>query len=695
MDSKLSEVLINSARGVGSKRAGLLGEIGITTVQDSLYYLPCRYIDRSSISNIFNLIEGQLQSVRGIVISTEIKMTRGRGKGIYEINLNDGTAVIKARWFNQPFIRKNISVGQELLLNGMVKRDAFSGLLVFDNPEYEVAGENGRPSAHSNRIVPVYGLTEGLSQKQLRNIMFGIIEDFINEVIDPLPEDIIKRLNLPSLRESLKELHFPADGADTDLLNRRESIYHKRLIFDELFMFELWMALLKRRNNCEKGRPLSCGGIFQRKLIEKLPFELTGAQMRVLSDIRKDMAGPHPMRRLLQGDVGCGKTIVAIMAILHAVECGCQAAVMAPTEVLAEQHYYTISSAVEGLGLKTKLVVGGMRERHIDRIASGEADIVIGTHALIQGDVAFSNLGLAIIDEQHKFGVTQRGLLRKKGQNPHVIVMTATPIPRSLALTLYGDLEYSVISEMPAGREPVVTRAFTPEKRSIIYKTIEEQIKNGRQVYVVYPVIEESEKADFKSAVQGYEAFQKIFPEFGVGLLHGRMSPADKQAAMISFKERESHILVSTSVIEVGLDVPNATVMVIVHAERFGLAQLHQLRGRVGRGAGQSFCLLICYEPLGEDAARRIDIMVKTADGFEIAEKDLEIRGPGQFFGTRQAGVPDFRLADISRDIDMLEIARKEAFKLIGTGCGLDGFPLLRRFFDDFFAERTDCYQTA
>ncbi len=695
MDSILSEVPINSASGVGPKRARLLREIGIATVKDSLYYLPFRYLDRSSVSNIIDVVTGQIQSVRGVVISAETRPIRGRRKGIYGICLNDGTAVIKARWFNQPFMKKNISVGQELLLSGMVKLDAFSGSPLFDNPEYEVVGRDGGPSVHAERIVPVYRLTEGLSQKHLRNIMFGIIEDFIDEVIDPIPEDIIKRLNLPSLRESLKELHFPADSADARLLNRGESIYHKRLVFDELFMFELWMALMKRKKNSEEGRRLSCEGSLQRKLLERLPFELTGSQKRVLEEIRRDMAGSHPMRRLLQGDVGCGKTIVALMAVLHAAECGCQTAVMAPTEVLAEQHFYTISHAVGELGLKTALVVGGMKERNIESIASGDVDIVIGTHALIQDDVAFCDLGLVIIDEQHKFGVAQRGLLRKKGRSPHVIVMTATPIPRSLALTLYGDLECSVINEMPAGREPVVTLAFTPGQREAIYRTLEEQVKNGRQAYVVYPVIEESEKADLRSAVKGFEAFQKIFPEFRVGLLHGRMSPADRQAAMISFKEGETHILVSTSVIEVGLDVPNATVMAIVHAERFGLAQLHQLRGRVGRGTGQSFCLLICYEPLGEDAARRIDVMVRTSDGFEISEKDLEIRGPGEFFGTRQAGLPDFRLADIARDRDMLEIARREAFNLIGTGRMLEDFPLLRKSFEGFFAERTDCYHTA
>ncbi len=695
MDSKLSEVLISRARGVGPKRAKLLGEIGIATVKDSLYYLPYRYIDRSTVNNIHNVSEGQLQTVRGRVISTAIKVRRGPRQGIYEISVDDGTGVIRARWFNQPFMERNISAGQELLLSGTVKRDSFSASLVFDNPEYDVAGRDGEPSVHSERIVPVYRLTEGISQKQLRKIMFGVVEDFIHEITDPMPEEIAGRLNLPSLGESLKELHFPATGADPDLLNRRRSIYHKRLIFDELFEFELGLALMRSNKNREEGRMLKSKGFFQRKLMEGLPFVLTGAQKRVLDEIKKDMAGSHPMRRLLQGDVGCGKTVVALMAMLNVAECGCQTAVMAPTEVLAEQHYYTIRNAVDAMGLKTALVVGGMRERDIDGIASGDVDIVVGTHTLIQDGIVFNDLGLVVIDEQHKFGVAQRGLLSKKGRSPHVIVMTATPIPRSLALTLYGDLECSVITEMPAGREPVVTKTFMPAQRDAIYRTIEEEIGNGRQAYVVYPVIEESEKADLKSAVKGCEALQKIFPKLRVGLLHGRMSPADKQAAMKSFKKGETHILVSTSVIEVGLDVPNATVMVIVHAERFGLAQLHQLRGRVGRGGGRSSCLLICYEPLGEDAVRRLDVMVKTSDGFEIAEKDLEIRGPGQFFGTRQAGIPDFKVADIVRDLDILEIARREAFNLVGSGRGIDRYPSLRKTVENFLEKRTDCYQTA
>lgn len=692
MDSNLSEALIHFAKGVGPKRAKLLGGIGITTLRDSLYYLPYRYEDRSRVDSVLNIKEGRPKTVCGKVIATRAEASRGRRPGIFMITVNDGTAAVRARWFNQPFMKKNVPAGCEIVLSGEVKRDRYAGGLVFDNPEYEIVGEEGDSLIHSDRIVPVYRLTEGMSQKQLRKIMFGIVEKYAGYIVDPMPEDIIRRHNLPPLRESIKQLHFPADGCDTDSLNRRESIYHKRLAFDELFTFELGMAAIGSHKKREKGRSICCRGLLQRRLIEGLPFALTGDQKRVLDEIIRDMAASYPMQRLLQGDVGCGKTVVALMAMLHAVECGCQTALMAPTEILAEQHFYTLCNAVEALGVKATLLVGGAKERQLDMISSGEAAVVVGTHALIREGVRFKDLGLVVIDEQHKFGVTQRGILKKKGKSPDVLVMTATPIPRSLALTLYGDMDYSVINEMPAGRKPIMTEVFLPGQKAAIYGIMEEEIRKGRQAYVVYPVIEESEKADLKSAVEGFGAFRKIFPEFRIGLLHGRMSPSDKQAAMMSFKNGETRILVCTTVVEVGVDVPNASVIVIVHAERFGLAQLHQLRGRVGRGGELSHCLLVGYEPLGEDARRRLDVLVRTSDGFKIAEEDLDIRGPGQFFGTRQAGLPDFKVADPCRDLRLLEAARREAFDLIDTKQGIDRFPLLRKSLETFWLGKTDCF---
>ena len=694
MDSNLSDVLIHHARGIGPQRAKLLAKIGINSVKESLWRLPYRYEDRTGVSHITDIKEGSLHTIRGRVIKAGLHGGRGRRQGIFEILVNDGSSDAKGRWFNQPFMKKNLRAGREIMLSGEVGRDPHTGMPVFDSPEYEIVGQDGDSFIHVGRIVPIYGLTEGISQKQMRKIMFGIVADYAGNVRDPLPEEIIRRHNLPPLRDSIKELHFPSNGSDTDLLNRRASIYHKRLVFDELFTLELGVALMKKGKGREKGRALVCKGAMRRKLMRRLPFGLTGAQERVVDEITRELSAPHPMRRLLQGDVGCGKTVVALLAMLHAVECGCQTAFMAPTEILAEQHYYTLCSAVEDLGVKTALVVGGKKERHLDMIAGGEAQMVVGTHALITEGVGFKDLGLVVIDEQHKFGVMQRGLLSKKGVNPDVLVMTATPIPRSLALTLYGDLDYSVIDEMPSGRKPIVTKVYKPGEKTAIYAIIGEAIENGGQAYVVYPLIEESGKTDLRSAVRGWEALRKVFPRFRVGLLHGRMSLAEREAAMSSFKRGEIHILVSTTVIEVGVDVPNATVMIIVHAERFGLAKLHHLRGWVGWGGEVSYCLLISHEASGENARRRLNAMVMTTDGFTIAEEDLEIRGPGEFLGTRQAGMPDLKVADLVRDLSILEAAKTEAFDLVDAG-GIDKYPLLKKSVEAFGSGRIDCCHTA
>jgi ATP-dependent DNA helicase RecG len=406
------------------------------------------------------------------------------------------------------------------------------------------------------------------------------------------------------------------------------------------------------------------------------------------------MRSPHPMNRLIQGDVGCGKTIVALMAMTVAAECGYQSALMVPTEILAEQHFINIHTLIEALGLTVCLLTGSKRERPLDEIASGEIDIVVGTHALIQEGVSFKNLGLVIIDEQHRFGVMQRALLRRKAMNPDVLVMTATPIPRTLALTLYGDLDYSVIDELPPQRRPVTTLLFSPKQKDYIYTFIREEVKKGRQVYVVYPVIEESEKTDLRSAIRGKNAFEKDFPEFTIRLLHGRMKAQEREEIMASFKQGEIDILVSTTVIEVGIDVPNTTLMLIIHAERFGLAQLHQLRGRVGRSPQQSFCMMVAYEPSGEEAKKRLDVMAKSNDGFMIAEEDLNIRGPGEFFGTRQSGLPDLRIAHIVRDAWLLNGARKEAFNLIERYPDLKGFPLLRKSLEGFWKGKIELFKT-
>ncbi|HYA31876.1 MAG TPA: ATP-dependent DNA helicase RecG, partial [Thermodesulfovibrionales bacterium] len=482
--------------------------------------------------------------------------------------------------------------------------------------------------------------------------------------------------------------------ADIESLNRGTSDYHRRLSFDELFNLSLGIAVMKKNETRQRGIAFHPAGELVQRLSPKLPFTLTAAQKRVFEEILDDMRKPHPMNRLIQGDVGCGKTIVALMAMLSVVECGYQAALMAPTEILAGQHFLGIHALVEDLGLKICLLTGGKKERPIEEIASGKMDIVVGTHALIQEGVTFRNLGFVVIDEQHRFGVMQRASLRKKAINPDVLVMTATPIPRTLAMTVYGDLDYSVIDELPPRRSPVITRVFHQGQKELIYQTISEEVVKGRQVYAVYPVIEESENSDLKSAIIGRTALEKMFPRFRIGLIHGKMKAAERETVMASFKKKEIDILVSTTVIEVGIDVPNAVLMLIVHAERFGLSQLHQLRGRVGRGSDQSYCFLLAYAPHGDDAKRRLNIMEKTSDGFSVAEEDLDIRGPGELFGTRQSGMPDLKIASIVRDAGLLEAARKEAISMVGADPGLARLPLLKNVVEKFWRGKVDIFKT-
>jgi ATP-dependent DNA helicase RecG len=684
MDSSLADLPIQHIKGIGPQRAALFGRIGVSTVRDALYYLPLRYEDRSLIRAIADVREGSAETVRGRIISCGLAAVRGKRLRIFEVLVNDGTGTIKGRWFNQSFMQRNLKAGQDVLLCGEARRDPyFAGGLVMDGPEYETVSEDADSYIHINRVVPVYRLTEGISQKQFRKIMFGIVEQHAGDLAEPLPPEIIERYALPPLHETIQTLHFP-DKCDIEDLSEGKSIYHKRLAFEELFVFELGMAAL-RKSRGQRGYSFRCEGRLRKRLEEGLSFGLTNAQKRVLGDILGDMRRPSPMSRLLQGDVGCGKTIVAFAAMLDAVECGFQTAFMAPTELLAEQHYRNIRKMAEGLGVRVALICGGAKDRRLDRIASGEIPVVVGTHALIQESVAFKNLGLVVIDEQHKFGVTQRGRLREKGFNPDLLVMTATPIPRSLALTLYGDLDYSVIDEMPAGRRPVLTKVFTPDQKKEIYGILEEEIRKGRQAYVVYPAIEDSEKVDLRAAVGGGKAFERIFPDHRVGLLHGKMVAADRGGVMSAFTRGEVDILVSTTVVEVGMDVPNATVMIVVHAERFGLAQLHQLRGRVGRGPDRSCCLLVAYGPLGRDAGRRLDVMLRSNDGFSIAQEDLAIRGPGEFLGTLQSGMPGLKVADLIGDLHLVETAKKEAFSMTDVNPGLCGFPLLKKMYETFW----------
>jgi ATP-dependent DNA helicase RecG len=701
MAKDLSDFQIQYIKGVGPQRVKLLSRLGIKTVNDALYYLPYRYEDRSNLKKISDLQYGNVETVSGRVISAEVKRLPKRNLKLFELTINDGSGLLKGKWFNQPFMKNNFKVGQEVMLCGTVKRNPYWGIgFEMDNPEYEIIGDvtttQSRDDSfiHTNRVVPVYRTTSGLSVRQIRSIMFNLINTCIMDVCDPIPGEILKRNGLPGLSESLSGVHFPDSNVDIALFNRGTSEFHKRLSFDELFMLELGLALMKRGNVLEKGIAFNPEDKLLRRLIEMLPFKLTKAQERVFNEIFMDMKRPHPMNRLIQGDVGCGKTVVALMAMMVAAECGYQSALMVPTEILAEQHFINIHNIVEDLGLKICLLTGSIKDKPLSEIASGNVGIVVGTHALIQEGVVFKNLGLVVIDEQHRFGVMQRALLRKKATNPDVLVMTATPIPRTLALTLYGDLDYSIIDELPPNRTPVETLLFNPKQKEAIYSFIREETKRGRQVYAVYPVIEESEKTDLRSAMRGKHAFEKSLPELRVGLIHGRIKAQEREEIMTSFKRGELDLLVCTTVIEVGVDVPNATLMLIIHAERFGLSQLHQLRGRVGRASHRSYCTLVTYEPYGEEARRRLDIMVRSNDGFRIAEEDLNIRGPGEFFGTRQSGMPDLKIANIVRDAKLLNISRGEAFNLIEKDPYLKGFPLLRRSLERFWEGKIELFKT-
>ncbi len=697
---------IQYIKGVGPNRAKLISRIGIKTIRDALLYLPCRYEDRSSLKKIIQLRPDELNTISGRVVKSDVITPSPRRPKlkIFEVVITDGDRFLKAKWFNQLYLKRVFKPGQEVVLYGMIKPDYRGAGFEIINPEFEILQESDSPQAvesgpnhgqiHTGTIVPIYRSTEGLSQKQLRNIMYSVVSSSALTLSDPVPSDIIKNYDLPELQESLYNVHFPKASLSLDALNRGVTAYHQRLAFDELFTLQLGLAAIKRSGAMERGIAFLTDGRLINKLLTELPFKLTKSQENVFKDILKDMRTPLPMNRLIQGDVGSGKTIVALMSMLTAVECGFQAALMAPTEILAEQHYINIHRFVKNLDVKTHLLTGGMKNRELEAIASGDADIVIGTHALIQEGVSFKKLGLIVIDEQHRFGVMQRAILKKKGISPDTLIMTATPIPRTLTLTLYGDLDYSAIDELPPNRRPVITKLFYEKYKKHIYKLIEEEAKNGKQVYIVYPVIEESEKTDLKSAINGAEGLKKIFPHFKVGLIHGKQKSAEREDVMQEFTNGGIHILVSTTVIEVGVDVPNATLMVIIHAERFGLAQLHQLRGRVGRGSDQSYCILLSYGG-AEDAKRRLDVMVKTTDGFAIAEEDLNIRGSGELFGTKQSGLPDMKVANLLRDVKILEIARKEAFSLIERDPSLKGYLGLRESIEDFWGGRLELSKIA
>ena len=668
---------IGSIRGVGPKMLPRLEKLGLKTVEDALFHLPLRYEDRRQLKPINKLTPGQQEVFCGRVLAAGESTTSRNRRKIFDVIIEDDSGQIALKWFRyrKPWLKKLLPIGRQVVLIGEVKH--FGTGREVHHPDVELLPDGADPvqvlqkdPLNFGRILPVYPLTEGLSQKQARKIWHPLVEQNAQYVQSCIPPEIIHRQQLMPLAEALLQAHWPQNQSDLKELERGRDKSRSSLVFDEFFFLELGLALKRAGVQLEEGISFKLEHRYTLPLSKLLPFRLTDAQRRVLGEIKHDMCSPQPMHRLLQGDVGSGKTLVALMSALIAIENHTQVAVIAPTEILAEQHFKTFDQWLPHLGLKTILLQGNMpaaaKRESLRQIAGGEVDLIVGTHAVLQEGVEFKKLGLGIIDEQHRFGVKQRSLLKHKGQNPDMLVMTATPIPRTLSMTLYGDLSVSIIDQLPPGRKPITTRKYHGPQRNNAYQVIKKEIEQGRQAYIVYPLVEESEKIDLKAATDAAEHLKnEIFPQFTIGVLHGRMKPSEKEAVMEAFRRGDVQLLVSTTVIEVGVDVPNATVMMIEHADRFGLSQLHQLRGRVGRGAEKSYCLLIPSDHYSEDAGRRLQVMVETEDGFRIAEADLEIRGPGDFLGTRQAGLPDFRVANLLRDTRLLETARKEAFEYI------------------------------
>ena len=659
--AKLSDS-VQYLKGVGPKRAQLLERLGIRTVGDALQFFPRKYVDRGNVVPIARVVAGRDQAVRARIVD----MRSPRWGDRLEALIADDTGEMRVIWFHARFLVKALHTGEEYLFYGRV--GAYKRRLQMQHPKFERIAEGG-DGEPGGQILVEYPITEGLQQASLLRMTDEALRLGLPLARDTLPEALRRRLHLADLPEALRMIHRPASMAEVTEARRR-------LVFGEFFVMELAVALRRRSAlAAHNGPPIEVSETIDQRIRARFPFTFTAAQDKAIAEMRADLSRDRPMTRLLQGDVGCGKTAVALYAALAAVAAGYQAAIMAPTEILAAQHYQNVEKYLVGSRVRWALLVGGLRaterKKVLRRIRRGEADIVVGTHALIQQDVTFGRLGLVVVDEQHKFGVLQRAEAKwqtaadEPELQPHYLVMTATPIPRTLALTVFGDLDVSTIDEMPPGRTPVETRAVSPRERRKAYRFVHGQLAAGRQAFVVYPLVEESAGLDLAAATQEAERLAKeVFPEFTVGLLHGRMKAEEKDAVMDRFRRGEVHVLVSTLVIEVGVDVPNATVMMIEHAERFGLAQLHQLRGRIGRGAAKSTCLLL-GEPQTEEARRRIACMVETTDGFRIAEEDLRLRGPGEFFGTRQHGMPELVLGNVVEDYDLLRLARNEAFAWI------------------------------
>ncbi|MFH1287584.1 MAG: ATP-dependent DNA helicase RecG [bacterium] len=663
---------IQYLKGVGPYRAKVLNRLGIFNIIDLLYYVPRDYDDRSNIKPISFTIPGERETVKGVIISSnEFKPgTRGYVYSILKVLIRDGTGILEGIWFNQPYLKEKFNTGGKIFFRGKIEVN--KGRRQINSPDFELV--DSEDDEFFLGIVPIYRLAQNISQKQFRIFIQNVLDRYLDSISDFLPDIVRGRNNLIALKDALYNIHFPKD-----LICKERA--RTRLVFDELFLFEFNMALRKKNLSLATGIKFIKDSKLTESFLKSLPFSLTNAQKHVLSEINNDLSSGRIMSRLLQGDVGSGKTIIAIYSLVMASACDYQSAIMAPTEILAEQHFQNINSYLSALNIKTSLLISGVKNRKgIEKgLSDGTIQIVVGTQALIQEKIKFNRLGMVVIDEQHRFGVGQRGELRQKGANPHILVMTATPIPRTLALTLYGDMDLSILDELPKGRRKIITRWIGENKRDSAYYFVRQEISKGNQVYFVYPLVEESEKLDLKAASKMYEHFKRdIFPDLRLGLLHGKMKPEEKNNMMYAFRKGDIDMLVSTTVIEVGVDVPRATVMFIEHAERFGLAQLHQLRGRVGRSENQSYCIVLTSGGISVDAKARINVFVKTQDGFELAEEDLKIRGPGEFFGTRQHGLPEFKIVDLIRDAKVVPVARKEAFNIFqNETCGKNNHILL------------------
>jgi ATP-dependent DNA helicase RecG len=702
--SSLSEIPIQFAKGVGPRRARLLEKLGVQTLEDAFWFLPWRYENRLEVLPIGNLLPGMKATIKGRVQKVWVKTTYRRRLVVVTVTVRDETGLIECVFFNQPYLEKTFVPGVSLLLTGPVLSNSSGSLpMTMRGPEYELLDEDELPDMCGGRIVPVYHETNGLSSKQIRRIIRSIFDYYADKLQEMLPITIRTQLGVPTLPEALPVLHFPSQERSVEALNAYATPEHQRLAFEELFLLQLALAMRRQEQTQDiEGIAFAVRNPLVEQLKTVLPFLLTSAQDRVIKEISHDMGQPISMNRLLQGDVGCGKTVVALHAIVMACGSGYQAALMAPTEVLSEQHYLSLFPIFDALGVRCLLLKGGQTGRERGKILagiqSGQVQVVVGTHALLQPDVHFAKLGLVIVDEQHKFGVLQRAQLRGKAPwHPDVLVMTATPIPRTLAMTLYGDLDVSVIDQFPPGKKPVKTMLFPTGQRKEAHRLMRKELEAGRQAYVVYPLVEPSEKIDLQAAIEAAEQLREECAPFRIGLLHGRLRSREKQMVMAQFKKKEIDVLVATTVVEVGLDVHNATVMLIEHAERFGLAQLHQLRGRVGRGLYQGYCVLIhglgkispysqqiplklessrmSLDEIGRSsqgeafspstARRRLGVFAQCEDGFALAEEDLKIRGPGHVLGVKQWGEMDFRVADLARDTVLLIKAKQMAVEIL------------------------------